>query len=820
MTRYIRFVLAFRLWIVLAFAAATIFFGWYFAKVTISSTPGELFFSGKSRYQEYLYRMEDYGGDAIAIFGISGDVLSPDVLSRVRAVTDELEKDPEIRRVESLASAQHIEGKGDELIIERYADILIEDPGRRDELLAEITTDSLTRGWLVTPDGKNSILVVELESGERGMETSPKTVKRVLEVFSDKGFDVKEIHRGGLVAVLGQMMTESMFTLRVILPITALVLFLSVWVMFHRFWPVVITLIITSMAITWTMGLAVLLYGHINVVTTMVPGLVLITCFADVLHLCSSYLLELSKGLKKREAILAMGTEVGTACGYTSITTFFGFMSMTLVPTPIFKQLGLLMGFGVSVALFMALTLVPVFLSCIPQPKPWRTGSAGTAQGLLDSVLSLCARLATGWPKTVNLVFFAVMALSFYGFSHIHFEAQFSERFDDDNIIQQSQRFFKQTFPGTNPLDVYLETDEAEAMLDPERFAEIAAFESWIESIPRVTGAVSVVDLVRKMYREINPEMAAQSPLPDNRQALAQLLLLFEMSGGEELGRFVDPGHRTVRLSVRMEDMGVIEAAEVGTKIREEAAKRFPGQIRCETFSMESLIGEWVHQIIIGQRNGLLFALVTVAAFMILATRSFKIGLISMFPNVLPLLVLLGYTGWFWDIVDTDAMGVLMVAIGIGVDDTIHFLMRFKFESAKTPDVNRAVNQAFHYSGRAIIITSVILVAGFAPFGTSDYFSVKIFGTLLPVALFTALAADLLWVPAMVRLGWIRFPGVAPPFSKGGRGDSFERQKRPGRRCASPAGGSTYKSTPRPRPACAPCPRHPQAAGNIRASRG
>jgi hypothetical protein len=123
----------------------------------------------------------------------------------------------------------------------------------------------------------------------------------------------------------------------------------------------------------------------------------------------------------------------------------------------------------------------------------------------------------------------------------------------------------------------------------------------------------------------------------------------------------------------------------------------------------------------------------------------------------LPLLVLLGCTGAFWDTVDTDTMAVLMIAIGIGVDDTIHFLTRLRFEWEKTDSTDRAVSQTLHYSGRAIIITSVILVAGFSPFSASDYFSVRILGTLLPLSLVVALAADLFMVPAMVELGWMRF---------------------------------------------------------------
>ena len=128
-----------------------------------------------------------------------------------------------------------------------------------------------------------------------------------------------------------------------------------------------------------------------------------------------------------------------------------------------------------------------------------------------------------------------------------------------------------------------------------------------------------------------------------------------------------------------------------------------------------------------------------------------------MLPNTIPLLLLGGYLGWFWDTVDSDVIMVAIITIGISVDDTIHFLFRYRFERERTDDIDIALDRTFHYSGRAIIITTVILAAGFFPYAWSDYFSVRIYGTLLPVTLLAALTVDLLLVPAMIKLGAFKF---------------------------------------------------------------
>jgi predicted RND superfamily exporter protein len=173
---------------------------------------------------------------------------------------------------------------------------------------------------------------------------------------------------------------------------------------------------------------------------------------------------------------------------------------------------------------------------------------------------------------------------------------------------------------------------------------------------------------------------------------------------------------------------------------------------------MMYLMGGFLDDIIAGQRMGILFAFITIMFMMMIMFKSLKIGALSMVPNILPLLALGGYVGYFWDKVDSDTIVIAMIAIGIGVDDTIHFLTRLKFESARTSDPVVSLQRTFHFSGRAMVITTVILALGFAPFALSDYFSVRMFGTLLPFTLVVAILADILLVPAMVKLGIIRFP--------------------------------------------------------------
>ncbi|NOZ00785.1 MAG: MMPL family transporter, partial [Deltaproteobacteria bacterium] len=214
--------------------------------------------------------------------------------------------------------------------------------------------------------------------------------------------------------------------------------------------------------------------------------------------------------------------------------------------------------------------------------------------------------------------------------------------------------------------------------------------------------------------------------------------------------------------TVHLHGEGAIETRDTGRRIEQIGKRELAGRASVEVTGLAFLMGDWIDVIVAGQKQGLILAIFLITIMMIVGLKSVRVGLWSMIPNILPLVVLGGYLGLFWKQVDSDLLGLGMIAIGIGVDDTVHFLMRFRIERARSPDVGEAIRRTFHFSGRGIVITTVILVLGFAPFAMSNYLSLEVMGTLLPMTLCVALAADLFLIPALVQLGWIRFKKQVP----------------------------------------------------------
>ncbi len=755
MKRYIILLIKYRFFVLAALIGITAIFGAIASQGVIASSVGNLFFGeDHPGFKQYRQRIREFANDEVFIVIYRDeDLLSENSLKRLEKVIGKIENIPEVGRVESPLSAQHTFAEDDTLYVNKYVDEALEQPDKKEEVLENLKTDPLLNGLLVSQDGYHAAVIVELTPDEeRPVERAPLIVKEVRILFEQSGFEQEEIHLVGLMTTLSEIMDQTYFNISRLFPYVCIVLFLVVYIMFHRLWPVGITFIVALIGVIWTYGFAVLLDRNINIFVALTPAVILIVATSDVIHLCSAYLLELAAEKSKRQAILKSGSEVGTACFWTSATTFIGFVSMMFVPVPAFRQMGVVLGFGVAVSLLLAMTLTPILFSLLRPPKT-ATYNASWVQILLGRLLFKVEQYVFKIPWRVVVLFVLLFGLSIFGLSYLVIETDLSKRLDENNRVRLSEKYYNEHFAGANFLEIFLDTSHEQGVLDPETFLRVEDLQQELENMPEVDKVVSLVNLVNMIDCELNPER--EEPL--TRELLAQYLLLFEMSGGEDLDRLVDFDRQTMRLAARLTDNSARFTSSIGKKVKNLAATRLGNPVDVQITGLIYLMGEFLDYIVIGQRRGLVFAFMTIMVMMIIMFRSLKIGLWSMVPNILPLLALGGYVGYFWETTDSDTIVIAMIAIGIGVDDTIHFLTRLKFESARTSDPGVALQRTFHFSGRAMVITTVILTAGFAPFALSDYFSVRIFGTLLPFTLIVALLADILLVPALVKLGAIRF---------------------------------------------------------------
>lgn len=770
-SRHINVVIRFRFFVIGLCLVITLLCGYLVSQSVIATSLTKLFFGDNPAFQTYQQLSREFSSDIIVIIGFHEPAMFDESKrNALRAAAEEISQLPDVRHVDGIHSAERIRGTFNALEIEKYFILLDDEALSVEQVKHELRQDKIYSGSLLSADGLNGALIVEWTLDEsRTAERIPSIVDGIVAVMVKHGFARSSFHLAGLQSQIAEVVNQSYTSITVILPITIIVLFIVVFFLYRQLTPVFITIGVAGMAVLWTMAFGVFLDREINILMAMVPAIILIVSFSDIIHLSSAYILELGNGLSQHDALVKSGAEVGRACLFTSLTTFFGFASMSFVPTPIFRHIGIVLGTGVGIALLLAMTLVPVIYSLLPVPTKRFGPSQHFGDDFIARIIIVCHRGTARHPWPIILCFIVLIGVSMWGIGSLEIETDFSQRLSESNHIRQGEKFFKDHFSGATFLDLYVSVDEDGGILDPQLLASVNEVSREIEEWPEVDRIFSFLDLIHIIHREMNGPQTGQlnnegktvilddSRLPATRELYAQYLLLFEMSSDQELERLLNFDRDKMKISIRLKTNGFREAADIGDKIRNSFKEHMGTAVTLEVSGLYFLFGNWLDNIISGQEKGLFFAIISIALMMMIAFRSVKIGFTSMIPNLIPLFTLGGYVGLAWDKVDSDTMLIAMIAIGLGVDDTIHFLNRIRLESWEGRTSGEQLYNAFQFSGRAIIQTTIILTCGFLPFILSDYFTTRIMGTLLPMTLLSALAADLLLVPALIEVGIMKF---------------------------------------------------------------
>ncbi|MGE0712687.1 MAG: RND family transporter [Planctomycetota bacterium] len=796
MRAFVELMIRRRAWVLALCAALTLLGGWSLSGAVIATSLGKMFLGEDPRFERYQELIARFGNDEVVAIGIEdpaslslasqerlaaavAEVRSLTGVQRVRSVLDAVYLQPgmfagaeaELRSATPLASTSRPPGAARPRagwsfpLPVRYADEARREPGRAEELLARLGKDPIVSGLLLSKDARATAVLVELDpAATSSAEGIPALVGAVTGPFRSR-FPPGAVHQAGMPCLVAETLRQTILALVVCTPVVSLVLLLTVWALFGRLWPAAVSLGVAAVAMVWTLGVAVQLDPQLNIMMSFVPAVILIISFSDIVHLCSAYLIELGAGLEREEAIVAACSEVGRACLFTSLTTFVGFVCLSLIPVPVFRVLGVVLGLGVGVALLLAVTLVPIVLSLLPTPAPLRTVTGEgeripvteRVQALLDLVLARSERLAVLHPRAVHWGFLLATGLALFGARDLTIETDFVERLTAKNPVRQDQEWFLSHFLAADALQVYVHAPSPAALEDPAWLAKLAALQAATVRLEEVEGARSVLDVLAMVDQALPGATPGGGPPrePARVQAIYRLL-----ARQPDLRALVDRERGTVRLLVHPRGTGMRTASRVAAEVERLGAELLAGAGRVEASGLLPLFGGFLDQVVRAQRDGLLVSILTIAALMAIGVRSLRVGVTSMLPNLFPLIVLAGLLGALFKSVDSDTIALTFLALGIGVDDTIHFLSRYRLEVARGGSTSEAIGRTFTFAGRGIVMTTVILSCGFIPFLISDYYFMRMIGSLLPLCFVVALLADLLWVPALAQLGWLRY---APP---------------------------------------------------------
>ncbi len=738
--------------ILLASAGVLAFFGYGAALLEGSVDPHDYFSEDDPAYLE-LKRLEDtYSGEFNVLFvlePLNGDVFTRETLEAAAWLTEKGWLVPTSARVDSLTNYQHTTAEEDDLLVED----LVGDPaslsGAEIEKIKGIAlSEPALLERVVSRSGHVTAVNVSLVRQEETLDEEIKTAAhvRALAAEFEGKFPGIRLHLTGVLMWNAAFRETAQAELKKLLPLMLTVMALFIYFFLRSAVATAATLLVVVASALTGMGAAGWLGIALNDATAAAPTIIMTLAVADSIHILTTMFQEIREGRSRDEAIAESLRINLQPVILTSVTTAVGFLSLNFSDAPPFHDLGNVVAVGVMAALGFSVVLLPAFMSF------FSLETRGSSQKAARSCQDL-AELVIRRPRLIFWSMGALILLLGAGMSRIEFDDNFIEYMDETVKFRRDADFTEKNLMGLDTIEYSFETGEEGGVSDPAYLAKLSEFEDWLRKNPSVRHVSSINDIMKKLNKTLHGDDPAWYRVPDSRELAAQYLLLYEMSlpFGLDLTTSVNLDKSGSRFIVYLEDMTSMEMIGIEKEAARWLRENAPEGLRPNASGLSVRFAHITKNNIKSMLTGTFLALVLISAILIAALKSWKIGLVSLVPNLAPAVMAFGLWGLTMRRVGLAVSVVAALTLGIVVDDTVHFLskyLRARREHGMSPA--DAVRYSFEHVGLAMLFTSVILIAGFLILGTSHFRVNMVMGLLSAAAIAFALMTDFLFLPPLL----------------------------------------------------------------------
>jgi predicted RND superfamily exporter protein len=759
MRRYTDFLFRNRLLILLIVGVISFVCLSFLPSLEINDNFDELALKNDADFQFFQEFLEEFGHDEIIVVAFEAeDILSEENLSFIGELESRLKEVAHVARILSLASATDVRVDGDRIEIVNLVERLPQTLGERDALEQRIRSHPLYYGTLVSEDFRIGAIHLKLDeaiSNRKEREDLVRELERILE--SESGRTGKRLYMAGTPAIAAHVTKQTFRDLIVYLPFTLLLVIGSMFLIFRNYYLTVIPFLAVFLSVLWTIGLLTLITGEINLVTILIPTIIFVIGTSDIVHVLANYQDSVYKAENKEEAIIRTVELSAIPCLMTSLTTMVGFGSMVISDIVPIRQLGVYSAVGIGFAYVVGIVLIPILLSYLRHLHlmEFRT-KENPIPGRLKPLLRRVAEINVTKPRIVVGIAIALLLVTYAGFRKLHVDADATNWFGGESEIKKSYEMVNENIGAGAVFYISIEMDDADSVTAPAVLERIGQLEDFLEAQPNVGKVLSLSDVVKYLNFKFNGEDERHLSIPGTQDTVAQLLLMASLSDGEGfLEEFVDPDYRRTVLTVLMSGSDLASNSPTVDQTRTYLKKAFPSGSKTHVTGRGILLTNLHEPLLRGLRNSFLLAFVLIFLMVSVSFRSLKIGLLSMVPNFVPVAFTFGVMGLLDIPLNLFTAPFACIALGIAVDDTVHFLARFQIEFRREKDYRKAIYGTMESVGKALIYTSFIFTAGFCIFLVSGFQVTRNFGALVGFTILGALAADLFLLPVLI---WVFKP--------------------------------------------------------------
>ncbi|WP_180697683.1 efflux RND transporter permease subunit [Vibrio parahaemolyticus] len=715
----------------------------------------DIFFDGTNKqllaFDEIQTTFAKTDNLAIVIAPEDGDIFTPQTLSLIQKITVDAWQVPYSSRVDSIANYQHTEAFDDDLLVE---DLLYSEyeltPERISKVKSIALSEPVLKSALVSEKGDVTVVNITVQLPEMDKTAEVEEVVSSINAMIDRyqrAYPDVTFHKAGIIAMNHAFMTAAQDDSSTLVPTMLVVILVFLTIMLRSILSVIATLIVIIGSVMATMGISGWAGMFLSTATVNVPTLIMTLAVADCVHVIATKRQSMKNGFTKVQSI-----ERSIALNFvpiliTSVTTAIGFFMMNMSDSPVLRDFGNLSALGVMVACFLSVTLLPALLKLLPIHVKMETSQdqKHVMDRLGDFVVSQRRALL---PLSVVVI---VVCASLIPLNKVNDESV--EYFGQRNEFRQASDFMEERISGMTNISIAIKTNESQGIAAPDFLNTIGEFSSWLRDQPETDHVATLADVYKRLNKNMHGDDEAYYLLPQERELAAQYLLLYEMSlpYGLDLNNQINVDKSSIKMVLTVANLGSVELVDLENRIYQWFAEHAP-QYQVVASSPSLMFAHIGETNMASMLSTLPITLVLISALLIFALRSVRLGLISLMPNIAPAVIGFGLWALISGEINLGLSVVVTLTLGIVVDDAVHFLSKYQRARREGQTAEQAVRYAFHTVGRALWITTVVLVAGFSVLAMSSFRLNADMGQLSAIVIFIALVVDFLFLPTLLML--------------------------------------------------------------------
>ena len=680
-----------------------------------------------------------------------GEVFTQKTLDAVEWLTAEAWKVPYAIRVDAISNFQHIRAEGDELIVEDLVlDALNMSQEELDYAREVAIDDPLLVNRLISDKAHVTGVNITLQLPQKTIFEVPEAVKYARELAAQ----LEETYPHIKTYLTGTAMLNNAFSeaglndITSLIPIMYLLIIITMIVLLRSFSSTFVAFIVIGISTATAMGLAGWAGIKLSPPSATAPTMILTLAVADSIHILMIFLREMRHGMSKSDALAESLRLNFMPVFLTSVTTIIGFLSLNFSDVPPLHDLGNIASTGIAAAYIYSILFLPAMISILPvRVKQRDIEKIHFMDKFANFVIKRSKALLWGF-----LILVAVLA-SFITKNELN--DQFVEYFAESIKFRTDTDFVIENLTGVYQIEHSLGAGESGGISNPEYLNKLEDFANWYREQDGVIQVYTVSEIMKRLNKSMHGDKEEWYKIPESRELAAQYLLLYEMSlpYGLDLNNQINVDKSATRLTATLDDVTSREMREMSDKaadwLRENAPEHmfYPGSGMAVMFSYIS--GRNIDSML----KGTSFALILISFSLIIALRSLKFGLISLIPNIIPAVMAFGLWGILVGEVGFALAIVTSMSLGIVVDDTVHFLSKYlRARREKNLSTEEAIRYAFSSVGTALLVTTLILIAGFAVLSLSAFKVNAGMGQLTAITIAFALLIDFMLLPPIIIL--------------------------------------------------------------------